>query len=78
MLTKWTLNGEPNYRVVKDPSSWSAFFENEINGRTKRCNVGDFKLKHPSEDLELNPSLIGRAAKFVNHPDNLPGHRNKT
>ena len=28
-------------------------------------------LKHPSEDWELKPCLIGRAAKFVNHPDNL-------
>ena len=39
---------------------------------TKRCNIGDLKLKHPSEDWELKPSFIGRAARFVNHPDTLP------
>ena len=38
----------------------------------KRCNVGDLKQKHPSENWELKPSPIGRAARFVNHPDNLP------
>ena len=64
MNLKW----EPNYRVVKLPSPWSVVDENQTNGRTKRCNVGE----HPSEDWELKPSPIGRAAKFVNHPDNLP------
>ena len=38
----------------------------------KKCNIGDLKLKHPSEDWELKPSPTGRAAKFVSHPDNLP------
>ena len=69
---KMELNWEPNYRVIKLPSSWSAVVENNITGKTKRCNVGDLKHKHPSEDWELKPSPIGRAAKFVNHPDNLP------
>ena len=36
------------------------------NGKTENFN------KHPYEDWELKPSSIGRAAKFVNHPDNLP------
>ena len=66
------LQWEPNYRVVKLPSPWSAVVENQTNGRTKRCNVGDLKLKHPLEDWELKSSPIGRAAKFVNHPENLP------
>ena len=69
---KMDLKWEPNYRVVKLPSSWSAVVENQTNGRMKRCNVGDLKHKHPSEDWELKPSPIGRAARFVNHPDNLP------
>ena len=71
-----------NYRVVKLPSPWSAPVEYQTNGRTKVCNAGDLKLKHPSKDWELKPSPIGRAAKFVNHPDYLsdvdiklnPGH----
>ena len=66
---KW----EPNYRVVKLPSSWSAAVDIQINGRTKRGNIGDLKLKHPSVDWELKSSTIGRTAKFINHPDNLPG-----
>ena len=68
---KMDLKLGPNYRIVKLPSSWPEVLENQINGRTKRCKVGDFNLKHPSEDWELKPSPIGRAAKFVNHPDNL-------
>ena len=43
-----------------------------MRGKIKRCNVGDLKPKHPSEDWELKPSPIGRAARFINHPDNLP------
>ena len=38
----------------------------------KRCNITDLKIKHPSEDWDLKPATIGRAARFVNHPDNLP------
>ena len=34
--------------------------------------MGDLKLKHPSEDWQLKPCSVGRAAKFFNHPDNLP------
>ena len=34
--------------------------------------MGDLKHKHPSEDWELKPDPIGRAARFVNHPDSLP------
>ena len=69
---KMDLKWEANDKVAKLPSPWSAVVENQTNGRTKRCNVGDIKLKHPSEDWELKPSPIGRAAKFLNHPDNLP------
>ena len=53
-------------------SAWLAVVENQLSGKSKRCNIGDLKLKHPSEDWELNPSFIGRATKFVNHGDNLP------
>ena len=66
------LRWEPNYRVVRLTSPWSAVVENQMTGKTKRCNVGDLKPKHPSEDWELKPSPIGRAARFINYPDNLP------
>ena len=46
--------------------------ENQISGKTKCCNVGDLKPKHPSGDGTLKPSSIGRATRFINHPDNLP------
>ena len=68
MELKW----EPNYRIVKLLSAWSAAVENQLSGKSKRCNIGDLKLKHPSEDWELKPSSIRRASKFVNHPHNLP------
>ena len=68
---KMDLKWGPNYRVIKLTSAWSPIVENQTNGKTKRCNVGDLKLKHPSEDWQLKPCSVGRAAKFVNHPDNL-------
>ena len=53
-------------------SPWSAVIENQVSGKTKCCNVGDLKPKHPSKDWELKLSSIGRAEKFINHLDNLP------
>ena len=69
---KLELKWEANYRIIKFPSQWSAVVENQSNGRTERCNSGDLKIKLPSEDWDLKPGSIGRAARFVNHPDNLP------
>ena len=66
------LKWEPNYRIVKLPSAWSVAVENQLSGKSKRCNTGDLKCEHPFEDWELKCSSIGRAAKFVNHPDTLP------
>ena len=57
--------------MIKIPSAWSAVVENQLSGKSKRCNIGDLKLKHPSEDWELKPSSIRRVVKFLNHPDNL-------
>ena len=68
MDLKWVTN----YRVIKLTSAWSAIAENQTTGKTKRCNVGDLKLKHPYEDWQLKPCSVGKAAKFLNHPDNLP------
>ena len=69
---KMDLRWEPNYRVVRLMSPWLAVVENQMSGKTKRCNVGDLKPKHHSEDLKLKPSPISRAARFINHPDDLP------
>ena len=69
---KLELKWEPNYRITRLPHLWSAVVENQFTGRTKRCNISDLKIKHPVEDWDLKPATIGRAARFVNHPDNLP------
>ena len=69
---KMDLWWKPNYRVIRLKSPWSAMVENQISSKTKHCNVGDLKSKHPSEDQTLKPSSIGRATRFINHPDNLP------
>ena len=69
---KLDLKWEPNYRIIKLPHLWTAVIENQSTGRTKRCNISDLKIKHPAEDWNLKPATIGRAAKFVNHPDSLP------
>ena len=69
---KMDLRWEPNYTVVRLTSPWSPVAVNQMSSRTKRCNVSDLKLKHPSVDWELKPSPIDRAAKFINHSDNLP------
>ena len=69
---KLDLKWEPNYRIIKLPHLWTTVIENQSTGRTKRCNISDLKIKHPAEDWNLKPATIGRAAKFVNHPDNLP------
>ena len=69
---KMDLRWGPNYRVVRLTSPWSAVVENQINGKTKQYKVGDLKPKHPSKDWELKPTSIGRATRFMNHPDNLP------
>ena len=50
----------------------SVIIENQFNGRTKRCNITDLKIKHPYKDWDLKPVAIGRAARFVNRPENLP------
>ena len=69
---KLELKWEPNYRIIRFPHLWSAVVENQFTGRTKRCNVSDLKIKHQAEDWDLKPATLGRAARFVNHPDNLP------
>ena len=69
---KMDLRWEPNYRVIRLKSPWSVLVENQISSKTKCSNIGDLKAKHPSEDWTLQPSPIGRATRFINHPDNLP------
>ena len=66
------LRWEPNYRVIRLKSPWSVMVEDQISSKTKCCNVGDLKPKCPTEDWELKPCSISRAARFINHPDNLP------
>ena len=66
------LRWDPNYRMVRLMSPWSAVVENQISAKTKQCNVVDLKPKHPSKDWKLKPNSIARAARFIHHPDKLP------
>ena len=49
---KMDLRWEPNYRVIRLTSPWSAVVENQICGKTKCCNVGD-----------INPNTLPRTGK---------------
>ena len=62
---KIDLKRVPNYRVIKPTSACSAIVENQTTGKAKRCSVGDLKLKHPSEDWQLKPCSVGRAASYI-------------
>ena len=35
-VDKMELRWEPNYRIVKFPSAWSAVVENQLSGKSKR------------------------------------------
>ena len=61
-VDKMQFYWEPNYRIIKLPSAWSAVAENQISGKSKRCS---------SEDWKLKPSSIARAARFVNNPQQV-------
>ena len=69
---KMDLQWEPGYRITAMPTKWTARVRKSDTGEPKRVNVRDLKLKDPAEDWELKPEDIGRGAKFVNHPNNLP------
>ena len=69
---KW----EPGFRIKELPTKWTARVRNKDTGEPRRCNVRDFKLKDPAEDWNLKAESIGRAAKFVNYPTNLPDNSN--
>ena len=57
----WMSNGNPTIELL----DWQ-------QAGTRKCNVGDLQKKHPHEDWQLKASNVGTAAKFVNHPSNLP------
>ena len=69
---KLELQWEPGYRIVALPANWTARIKNKETGEPKRVNVRDLKLKDPAEDWELKAEDMGRGAKFVNDPSNLP------
>ena len=64
---KLKLQWEPGYRIVALPTKWIARIKNKETGEPKRVSVKD-----PAEDWELKAEDMGRGAKFVNDPSNLP------
>ena len=69
---KLDLQWEPGYRIVELQSPWTAKITNKTTGEPKRVNVRDLRLKDPAEDWDLKAESMGRGAKFVNDPSNLP------
>ena len=69
---KMDLWWEPNCKVIRLTSPWSAIVENQMSRKMKCCNVGDLKPKHHAEDWTLESCSGGRATRFINHPNNLP------
>ena len=69
---KLELQWEPGYRIIELQSPWTAKVTNKDTGVPKRVNVRDLKLKDPAEDWNLKAESMGRGAKFVNDPSNLP------
>ena len=69
---KLGLKWEPSYRIIRLPTAWTSVIKHKVSGRTRRCNFGYLQKKHAYEDWQLKASYVGRAAKFVNHPSNLP------
>ena len=43
-VDKMELKWDPNCRMVKLPSARLAVVENQVSGKSKRCNIGDLKL----------------------------------
>ena len=68
----WNFKWVPGYRIMKLPTDWTAVIENQLTGSSRQCNVTDLKLKLPEKDWLLKADNVGKAAKFVNHSDNLP------
>ena len=58
-VDKMQLKWEPNYRIVKCSSAWSAVVENQLIGKSKRCNIGDLKLNSPVKIGNLSPAPFG-------------------
>ena len=38
-------------------SPWSVIVESQISSKTKHCNIGDLKPKHPSDRLDTKTQL---------------------
>ena len=61
---KLDLKWEPNYRIIRLPTAWTAVIEHTVSGRTRRSNFRDLQKKHPHEDWQLKANNVGTAAKF--------------
>ena len=71
-MIKWNSNGSQITGLLNSLQPGELLLRTNEVGKVKHANIGDLKLKHPSENWELKFSSIARAAKFVNHPDNFP------
>ena len=72
MLINWNSNGSQITGLLNSPQPGQLLLRTNLVGKVKDATLVTSNLNTPPEDWELKPSSIGRAAKFINHPDNLP------
>ena len=57
-VDKMELKWEPNYRIVKLPSAWSAVAENQLSGKSKDATLMTSKLNTPVKIGNLSQAPV--------------------
>ena len=69
---KWDLKWRPGYRIVNiECDGHFLHIKNQEMGKIQSCNVTDIILEPPIEFWNMDTQL-GRAGRYINHPENLP------
>ena len=69
---KLDLKWKPGYRIVQiEQDGHFLHIENQATGKIQSCNVKDVVPEPPIEFWNID-TQFGRAAKYVNHPANIP------
>ena len=69
---KWDLKWRLGYRIVHiECNEHFLHIKNQATGNVQSSNMKDIVLEPPVELWNIN-TQFGRAAKYVNHPANLP------
>ena len=69
---KWYPKWRPRNRIVQiEHDGHFLHIENQDTGKVQSCSMKDVVLELPVEFWNID-TQFGRAAKFINHPTNLP------